>query len=114
MYLHQAMREPDKDKFKEAMTKEINDHTTRKHWSLHKKSSIPNDKLKDNVITGVWSMKRKRIPGTGIISKYKARLCANGSQQHEGVNYWDTYAPVVKWLSVRIMLTLTIIEQLHS
>ena len=59
-------------------------------------------------------MKRKRLSDTGEILKYKARLCANGSQQTYRVNYWDTYAPVVKWLSVRIMLTLTIIHNLHS
>ena len=28
-------------------------------------------------------------------------------------NYWETYAPVVQWISVRIMLTLAAIENLH-
>jgi hypothetical protein len=59
-------------------------------------------------------MKQKRIPGTGLISKYKARLNAHGGQQEEGVNYWDTYAPVVRWMSVRMMLVLTLAEKLHS
>ena len=34
--------------------------------------------------------------------------------QEKGVNYWKTYAPVVKWISVRIMLTLAEIENLHT
>jgi hypothetical protein len=62
----------------------------------------------------IWSMKRKRIPGTGVIQKHKARLCAHGGQQVYGVNYWETYAPVVQWMSVRVMLCLSIIENLHS
>ena len=31
-----------------------------------------------------------------------------------GENYWETYAPVVNWLSVRIMLALTTIHDLDA
>jgi hypothetical protein len=41
-------------------------------------------------------------------------LNAHGGQQEEGVNYWDMYAPVVQWMSVRMMLVLTLAEKLHS
>ena len=34
--------------------------------------------------------------------------------QEKGINYWETYAPVVQWMSVRIMLTLAAIENLHT
>ena len=34
--------------------------------------------------------------------------------QEKGINYWETYAPVVQWTSVRIMLTLAAIENLHT
>jgi hypothetical protein len=69
---------------------------------------------KNKPLQAMWAMKRKRIPGTGAISKYKARLNAHGGQQEEGVNYWDTYAPVVCWMSVRLMLILTLAEGLQS
>ena len=32
----------------------------------------------------------------------------------KGINYWETYAPLVQWISVRIMLTLAAIENLHT
>ena len=32
MYYHEAMQQPDKKQFKEAMVKEFIDHTNRKHW----------------------------------------------------------------------------------
>ena len=34
--------------------------------------------------------------------------------QEKGINYWETYSPLVKWMSVRIMLTLAAIENLHT
>jgi hypothetical protein len=41
-------------------------------------------------------------------------LNAHGGQQEEGVNYWDTDAPVVCWMSVRLMLVLILKEKLQS
>ena len=34
--------------------------------------------------------------------------------QGKGINYWETYAPIVQWMSVRIILTLAAIENLHT
>jgi hypothetical protein len=34
MYLHEAMKQPDRNKFMEAMQKEINDHTENGHWRI--------------------------------------------------------------------------------
>ena len=50
----------------------------------------------------------------GKVTKYKARICAHGGMQDKCINYWETYAPVVQWMSVRIMLTLAAIENLHT
>jgi hypothetical protein len=41
MYLKEAMRQPDREKFIEAMKKEINDHTDNKHWRIVHRSTIP-------------------------------------------------------------------------
>ena len=46
--------------------------------------------------------------------KYKARLCAHGGQQMYGVNYWETYSPVVNWISVRLLLTICHLHKLES
>ena len=31
-----------------------------------------------------------------------------------GVNYWDTYAPVVSWSSIRILMTIAKLHNLHT
>eukprot|EP00957_Ditylum_brightwellii_P041007 3104913-Ditylum_brightwellii.AAC.1 len=54
----------------------------------------------------IWSSKRKRH-AHGSLSKHKARLCCHGGQQQWGVNFYETYAPVVGWASVRTMLIMS-------
>jgi hypothetical protein len=42
-------------------------------------------------------MKRKRIPGTGRLKAQSPSIAPTAIQQVYGVNYWETYAPVVQW-----------------
>ena len=42
----------------------------------------------------------------GNLIKHKARLHAHGGCQVKGVDYWNTYAPVVQSTTTRIMLIL--------
>jgi predicted SnoaL-like aldol condensation-catalyzing enzyme len=44
-YHHQAMKQPDARQFKEAMVKEVNDHTKKKHWEVIEKKSVPREPL---------------------------------------------------------------------
>ena len=53
------------------------------------------------------AFKLKRLPG-GTKSKVKSRCCAHGDKQIEGVDYFDTYAPVVQWLTVRLVITMVL------
>ena len=69
--------------------------------------------IKRQQLMMIWSFKRKRDPQGNII-KYKARLCCHGGQQQWGVNYWDTYAPVVSWSSIRILMTLAELHNFHT
>jgi hypothetical protein len=47
-----------------------------------------------NVLKGTWVFKLKRLPD-GIPSRFKTLFCACGDLQREGVDFFDTYAPVV-------------------
>ncbi|KYG40745.1 hypothetical protein M433DRAFT_31774, partial [Acidomyces richmondensis BFW] len=45
--------------------------------------------------------------------KYKARLCARGFTQQYGVDYFDTFAPVVRMESMRMLLAYAAVEDLE-
>ena len=61
----------------------------------------------------IWSFKRKRYLD-GILNKHKSRLCDHSGQQTWGQDYWDTYAPVVTWASVQLLLIVAKIHKLDS
>lgn len=103
-HFHDAMKQPDAKEFIQAMQKEVDDHENRGHWEYVKKSDM---KEGAEVINAVWSFKRKRFPD-GKINKHKARLCAHGGMQTWGKSYWETYAPVVDWISIRIILVVAL------
>ena len=44
----------------------------------------------------------------------KARFCVRGDKQEAGVDYFETYAPVVSWTTIRMMLTLSIVMNLKT
>ena len=104
------LKQPDNHKFVEAMLVETAVHEKRNHWSTLLRKDMP---AGAKTIMSIWSFKRKRIPD-GQISKYKARLCAHGGMQSWGVDYWETYAPVVNWMSVRFILTVAKIHDLDT
>jgi len=89
---------------------EINDHEGHRHWDLMLRTDLP---LGSKTIMAIWSFKRKRFPD-GTLNEHKARLCAHGGQQTWGQDYWDTYAPVVTWASVRLLLVVAKIHGLKS
>jgi Reverse transcriptase (RNA-dependent DNA polymerase) len=54
-------------------------------------------------------MKRKRQIESCKVYKHKARLNLGGHKQEYRVHYHETYSPVVRWTSIRLMLILSII-----
>jgi Reverse transcriptase (RNA-dependent DNA polymerase) len=106
MYFHKAMRAPDAKQFKEAMKKEVKGHMEKGHWEVVCKTDMPSHA---KILPAVWSMKRKRQIKTLEIYKHKARLNLGGHKQEYGVHYHKTYLPVVRWMSIRLLLVLSII-----
>jgi histone deacetylase 1/2 len=53
----------------------------------------------------VWKIKRK---ADGTLDKYKASLVAKGYKQRFGIDYEDTFSPVMKMATIRIILSIAI------
>ena len=111
MYYDQAMKAPDAAEFSKACTDEIAAHHENGHWEVVPRASLPSG---TKVVPSVWSMKRKRRIDTREVYKWKARLNIHGGKQEHGVHFWETYAPVVQWTSIRMCLILSVLQGWHT
>eukprot|EP00957_Ditylum_brightwellii_P161593 12303112-Ditylum_brightwellii.AAC.1 len=50
---------------------------------------------------------QKKNKPTGEIYHHRSRIRANGHQQTYGIDYDETYSPVIKWSTMRILLLLS-------
>src|SRR3954469_16406153 len=101
----QAISSPDAHHWQEAMDSEYASLIKNKTWDL---APLPPDK---NIIPTRWLYKVK-FKGDGSIERFKARLVAKGYIQEQGIDFEDTYSPVFKLASLRILLSIGAIHDL--
>ena len=58
-----------------------------------------------NVVTGKWVFRVKYKPD-GSLDRYKARWVVRRFSQHPGVDFGETFSPVVKPATIRTVLSL--------
>ena len=63
-------------------------------------------------VKDIWVFKRK-LNTDGTVNRYKARVCAKGYTQQKGKDYFDTFAPVARTTSMRVILAITAHEGLE-
>ncbi|GJS06786.1 retrovirus-related pol polyprotein from transposon TNT 1-94 [Tanacetum coccineum] len=80
-----------------AMQEELNQFIANDVWELVIQT-------RNMTIIGTKWVFRNKLDMNGIISRNKARLVAQGYNQQEGIDYDETYAPVARLESIRILL----------
>jgi histone deacetylase 1/2 len=58
-----------------------------------------------NVVSGKWLFRHK-LNGDGTLERYKARWVVRGFSQRPGVDFDETFSPVVKTATIRAVLTI--------
>jgi hypothetical protein len=61
----------------------------------------------------IWTYRRKRRPD-GSLKAYKALLCVNCSRQIQGIDYTESFAPVVQRSTTRMVNTLAAMHNLKG
>ena len=83
------------------MNEEMEALTYRGTWELV-------SALTDAVVVGCrWVFALKYQPN-GVVDRYKARLVAKGYTQTYGIDYFETFSPVARMNSIRILFSIVV------
>lgn len=99
----QALQDP---LWRKAMEDELRSQHELGTWSL-----VAQDGTK-NLVKCKWIF-RIKYHKNGSIEKYKARLVAKGFQQRPGIDFTETFSPVVKPATIRTLLGLAVTNNWH-
>jgi hypothetical protein len=79
-----------------AIQEEVNNFKRNKVWYLV-------ERPKQNVVETKWVFYNKQDEH-GVVTRNKTRLVAKGYSQVEGLDFKDTFAPIARLESIRILL----------
>lgn len=96
-----ALDSKESNEWKSAMDEEIKAHQLNRTWTL---VDLPPGKRE---IKAKWVFKVK-MNERNEPARYKARLVAKGCGQRFGIDYYETFAPVVRHNSIRFLLAVAV------
>ena len=104
----EAMKGENAEEWKTAIQTEYEAHIENTTWKL-----VPISETNGQKIVGsTWTFDVKR-DAKGHLSRYKARLCAQGFSQLEGVDYLTTFSNTVNHNTLRLILAVSALRGLH-
>lgn len=104
--IDEALSRDDKSNWEAAMDSELLSLEENNTWTL---VDLPPGR---KAIRNKWVFKTKR-DGQGNVVRHKARLVAKGCSQQYGIDYTETYCPVVRYTSIRYLIALAVKLKLH-
>ena len=90
----------------QAIDEELNSLAANGTWEL---VELPKGR---QPITSKWVFKVKYTP-SGLVNRFKARLVARGFSQQYGIDYEETFAPTLRFDSLRMLLAIAAHDDLH-
>ncbi|CAI7833482.1 unnamed protein product [Closterium sp. NIES-53] len=104
--IQQALGGEYKEKWHEAMDRELKALKERNTWKVVPISMARNK----TILTGKWVF-RVKTKADGTIDTFKARWVVRGFDQEHGRDFTETFAPVSRHTSLRILLAVAAMER---
>jgi hypothetical protein len=99
-----ALASPQSAEWKTAMQLEFDSLTSNQTWDLVLAGR--------RVVNNMW-IYRAKTDANGAVSRYKARFVAKGCSQREGINYTETFSPVIRLASLRDFFSIAAARDLE-
>jgi len=103
--LKEALSSLDADLWQEAINDEMDSLLSNETWHLTELPPVC------KAISCKWILKKKLKPD-GTIDKYKASLVVKGFRQRENIVFFDTYSPVTRITSIRVLISIVAVYNL--
>ncbi|POM70483.1 Hypothetical protein PHPALM_13066 [Phytophthora palmivora] len=102
--VEEALRSPQREEWQAAMRAEYESLLKNGTWIMVDRPKAPDGKWV-KVLTTKWN---------GNVIRDKARLVIHGFQQRFGIAYWDTYSPVVRIVTMILVLLIALLLGLEA
>lgn len=98
--VNDAMNGPEMEQWRKAMKEELQSFSDNNTWELVNRPS------EGTVVKNKWVFKKK-CNSEGEV-RYRARLVAKGFTQVKGVDFSETFSPVVRYCTLRMLFALSL------
>lgn len=98
--LEEALNGPEGNNWLDAINEEIQCFEDNSAWEL---VDAPVD---SNIVKSKWVLKKKYDNENNV--RYRARLVAKGFMQNKGIDYSETFSPVVRHTTLRLLFALAV------